>query len=490
MKCEGRPNGPCPDNRNDNSVHNTIGDLFLCDSCEQYRYPLKKPAGGDEVASLSNRGPSCENDCDGAPGDNNNIAAVSADSRKPASKKPPAANQSVVPLKTATVKATRSNRDQAQQQSQRNDSTRSGRRRPTAKQASDLSDHSDDEDDPSCAQCLLPVGNSDDQRSVKCDVCGLSYHQRCTSMPVKVIDAFIKIKLHVGWVCEDCRELARLRGQSLMSSMNTLAEEVAMVKTELCEMKKQVSTSSVSQPIPATVDFIQASPEVQLAEEGPDQHICMVVHRTLRDAAKRKRNVVITGLSEESTTNDREAFIGLCERFLSTKPYVIGCERLGPSVNGRTRKLLVRLATEAAATDLLRAAHRLRRAPDPSLSNIYINADLSPAEAKMAFEARKRRRVRRLERAVQQRVDNQGDGELLAGPATGQSAYLLPAQAEQNLNGNSNDTYTEVATDATAAAAATMTTTTTFVSGRPVAADVQPVTHATTNAALAPFLSK
>jgi hypothetical protein len=144
--------------------------------------PFKKPAGGDEVASLSNRGPSCESDCDGASGDSNNIAAVSADSRKPASKKPPAANQSVVPLKTATVKTTRSNRGQAQQQSQRNESTRSGRRRPTAKQASDLSDRSADEDGLSCAQCLLAVDNPDDQRSVKCNVCSLSYHQRCTRM--------------------------------------------------------------------------------------------------------------------------------------------------------------------------------------------------------------------------------------------------------------------------------------------------------------------
>ena len=39
--CEGRPDGPCPDRRNDASVRFTQGDLFLCDACEKYRFPTK-----------------------------------------------------------------------------------------------------------------------------------------------------------------------------------------------------------------------------------------------------------------------------------------------------------------------------------------------------------------------------------------------------------------------------------------------------------------
>ena len=40
MRCQGRPeDGRCPDNKNDNTVHNTIGDLFLCNACEEYRWP-------------------------------------------------------------------------------------------------------------------------------------------------------------------------------------------------------------------------------------------------------------------------------------------------------------------------------------------------------------------------------------------------------------------------------------------------------------------
>lgn len=38
--CQGRPAGPCPDNRNDKTVHPTQGDLFLCDACDKFRFPV------------------------------------------------------------------------------------------------------------------------------------------------------------------------------------------------------------------------------------------------------------------------------------------------------------------------------------------------------------------------------------------------------------------------------------------------------------------
>ena len=37
--CEGRPDGPCPDRRNDSSVRLTQGDLMLCSSCDEFRFP-------------------------------------------------------------------------------------------------------------------------------------------------------------------------------------------------------------------------------------------------------------------------------------------------------------------------------------------------------------------------------------------------------------------------------------------------------------------
>jgi hypothetical protein len=73
-----------------------------------------------------------------------------------------------------------------------------------------------------------------------------------------------------------------------------------------------------------------------------------------------------------------------------------GCQRIGKVVSGKPKQLLVRLTTETAASELLKSAPLLRRSSNKSVAtNIYINPDLSPVEAKLAFEARQHRRTAR-----------------------------------------------------------------------------------------------
>jgi PHD-finger len=105
---------------------------------------------------------------------------------------------------------------------------------------------------------MLPLNDSGDQHSIKCDVCQSGYHQRCTGIAAKTLDALIK-KMYTGWVCEDCREFVRSRSQSLQSAMTALTEELATVKTELIEIKQQA--------VFATVSPIQQSPNTPLADE-------------------------------------------------------------------------------------------------------------------------------------------------------------------------------------------------------------------------------
>ena len=78
MKCQGRQNGLCPDGRNYSSVHNTVGDLFLCDACEEYRWP-----------TLGKLVPENEND----------------DSKRPATKKLPVIVQPAAQSKSAVAKS-------------------------------------------------------------------------------------------------------------------------------------------------------------------------------------------------------------------------------------------------------------------------------------------------------------------------------------------------------------------------------------------------
>jgi hypothetical protein len=123
----------------------------------------------------------------------------------------------------------------------------------------------------------------------------------------------------------------------------------------------------------------------------------LVVQRTLSDSSRRKKNIVISGMPESVARDDRLEFLRLCEEFLSLKPAVAdnGCKRIGQAQAGRPRKLLIRLGSEELATAVLQSARRLRDSDDEYVANnVFINPDLSPAAAQLAFEARERRRQR------------------------------------------------------------------------------------------------
>jgi hypothetical protein len=125
--------------------------------------------------------------------------------------------------------------------------------------------------------------------------------------------------------------------------------------------------------------------------------VALIVCRTLKETTKRRKNVIVTGLPEDSTLDDRLAFRQLCEYNLPVLPAIAdnGCLRLGkPSTDGRPRRLLVRLMSDNAASELLQAAPLLRRSSDEHTANgVYINPDLTPAEARLAYEGRQRRRL-------------------------------------------------------------------------------------------------
>jgi hypothetical protein len=130
------------------------------------------------------------------------------------------------------------------------------------------------------------------------------------------------------------------------------------------------------------------------------------IHRAVSDIAKRRRNVVVSGLPEHgddddvSRKQDRQSFLLLCEEHLLMKPLVIDCRRLGKPVESgnestgiKPRRLLVRLRSETCAADILTAAKRLRACEQSDIARkLYINPDLSPAESKFAYEKRQKRR--------------------------------------------------------------------------------------------------
>jgi len=146
------------------------------------------------------------------------------------------------------------------------------------------------------------------------------------------------------------------------------------------------------------------SEDISNSYDQDDGHFTMIVHRTLNDVSRRQRNVVVTGLMEEKDTgkSDCESFVEFCENFMPTKPSLASgncCKRIGREMDGKPRRLLVHLQSKDAADELIEAAPQLRYCDDSYVaSSVFINEDLSPDDAKLAYEARQKRRDRQQRR--------------------------------------------------------------------------------------------
>lgn len=245
-----------------------------------------------------------------------------------------------------------------------------------------------------CPRCLLEVSST--ERWIKCDICVQHYHQRCSDMSIKTFDKYLTLVDVTGWVCAECKQSAQTSFSRLNSAVSRLTEEIADIRTELEKMKsmqsfeRNINTEPLSQQqIDNTIP--SSSPD----DDEREMRTTLIIERTLNDAAKRRSNVVIIGLPEDNRHGDRHEFLQLCENNLSVKPAVAerDCIRLGKKMQGKPRKMLIRLRSEDLASSLLHEASRLRNSTDPYIAaNVYINQDLSPAAAKLAYEDRVKRR--------------------------------------------------------------------------------------------------
>lgn len=110
---------------------------------------------------------------------------------------------------------------------------------------------------------------------------------------------------------------------------------------------------------------------------------------------QRASTVIVSGLRPDSTTPDVQQVVGLCQSQLNVQLDIVHTKRLGPLRPGRVQPLLVALRTEESARQLLGRARQLRQSSDTYIKqNIYINPNLTRAEADAAFQMRERRRLR------------------------------------------------------------------------------------------------
>jgi hypothetical protein len=355
--CDGRPCEACPNAASGRNVKFAQGDLFLCSDCEEFRFP--------STSSTRMRS-----------------------TRQKRDKTQAEVNKSAKPGKNKITKQRKEKMESNVATCDNNDVL------------NDVLNNSDDDEDDgnSCPRCLLETKH---QQTMMCDVCHQRIHQQCTAVPKDAYTVFLQYAKLIGWVCDDCKDTFRSTCSRLQSAISTLSEELAQVKVELANAKSQFESHIENEIKKDDTSQIVENYTVENTEtdgKNTESRISLVVHKTLHDASRRKRNIIISGLPKEPDVNDSVLFDKFCEYNMPIKPAVSerGCLRIGKAEVGKPRRLLVRLTSEESARALLLAAPTLRGSSDKRIAgNIYINEDLSPIEARLAYEARQKRRERK-----------------------------------------------------------------------------------------------
>ena len=229
--------------------------------------------------------------------------------------------------------------------------------------------------------------------------CFISHVLECRK---KMRKHFIDLLGQCGWVCEECRCTTRSAIQILRAEVSYLTENIAELQTQIAELKSCQVQESVWPTVAAATHSASVQQELSSGPISSGRNVLsdIDVHHALNDIDKQKKNVIVSGLTEDHNRNDAVTFQELSEEYVRCKPMVVSCIRLGQPgqqhAPDKPQQLLVRLRNEEAATNLLQSSQLLRATENPAVArNIYINPDLTPAAAKLAFQEREKKRQRK-----------------------------------------------------------------------------------------------
>jgi hypothetical protein len=109
---------------------------------------------------------------------------------------------------------------------------------------------------------------------------------------------------------------------------------------------------------------------------------------------RRSNSMIVSGLVCDPDHSDMEVIDNLCYSEFGIRSAVTSTKRLGNVIDGRIQPVLVVVKSADTAKEIILCAKSLRRSPDPAIrDHVYINANLSKAEARAAYDQRCRRRL-------------------------------------------------------------------------------------------------
>ena len=136
--------------------------------------------------------------------------------------------------------------------------------------------------------------------------------------------------------------------------------------------------------------------------------VLTAVHNDLKAKQRRQRNIIITGF--KTTGDDKTTVSELLLYNLGVQVDIVSTRRLGQYHAGRMQLLQVVLSDASQAAIVLGLAKSLRHSTDEFVrTKVYINPDLTVAEAKAAFDTRCAARSRRSENEMDVRSGGQVD---------------------------------------------------------------------------------
>ena len=327
-----------------------------------------------------------------------------------------------------------------------------------------LAKHSQPRSATNCYECNQVIISDDaDYTPLRCFVCENHFHDGCLSFDAESAECLRSIVEIVGWVCEPCRLHARdqMKAPSSQSTQQPSQPSTSSAKTKNTAIKKleadvvdiRGTCSSIANDVQqmsallnnilafqpgihgiqahSASTSVQAAP-VQSGSEGVDlgrpsyssmasrslpplhplrptvskpldtEMVMRSVCSEMKDKERRRRNVIVSGLEPDERFNDVTLFDNICDTFLDidiSGEINASLTRRLPS-NKAVKPLLVVFKREETAAEILRVARSLRDATSPRVASVFINADLTPTEAKLAFEERERRRARNIARSL------------------------------------------------------------------------------------------
>ena len=154
-----------------------------------------------------------------------------------------------------------------------------------------------------CVVCTESCAAGD---SIQCEVCHEHYHMTCCDVPKSAYADMISLTAFLGWSCRSCRFLSHKLIEELKSSVSSLASQLSELGRCIPLAVQPGSAPTVQLPASSSSTTVDLSSSTGVVSAGsvPGSAVLTykdaltLVTKSISDAERRKRNVVITGLKE------------------------------------------------------------------------------------------------------------------------------------------------------------------------------------------------